>query len=719
MSSTFVAAAAEFGTVLLALALFTGLGWPATGLLPLRRRVDALGAAPVLGFGWFGIAATLLYRAGLPPWSALAVLLASPFGWASLVRALRREKTEAHQSLLLSAGLACVVLLLLLPAWLGGLQFALFQGNEWDERNYVGSSVAYKLHSYAELDPNASIDPADPPPALRTGFGDFGRLNLNWRPTVAITYAALDPLLPGLLTTGAYTYRALMLALWFGAAAFGLRALLRAGPALTMLLSAALTVGFFGQYVLDIDAWSELAGLPLALTAVTVLALLLFPAPASPAGPRAAAAAVMVVAVPPVFFYPEVLPAYGVAAALLLGLAWRWHPRSGLRPALLLGLLLGLAASLLWCALYWHGTLAFLYEQVTSADVARPNWYLHFQRYLWGPDEAEWRRAGAGSAWTPYGLLSAPVDLLSGAFGFYFAVPPPTLPLGVRVAVKILLAGFLVVLIVQATRALVAALREQHPARGAFLLGGLACCATPVALALLDRLWQAGKLLSMIAPLVFLWLVFPLVERRRLDARCAPALLLVLAHLGFGLYRPVAARDPDGIHYPPPYPSVGQPPERKKGVSWDLEALAGVALGLPPREPERAEPGRLRLRGDAPVRSPHPLVSFAPDPELRPQAHAGARGARALEHGRLPASRLPVDLGTTTRRVALPLRGTRRNEAGATLLVSVVLGRCAGRGIRVRSAVLLAPPSFCRQQQRDLDPGGVSVAARRGSSPWS
>ncbi len=232
-----------------------------------------------------------------------------------------------------------------------------------------------------------------------------------------------------------------------------------------------------------------------------------------------------------------------------------------------MGLLLGSAAALLWCAFYWHGTLGFLYRQVTSTEAARPDWHLHFQRYLWGLDDAEWR--GAGSAWTAYGLLSAPVDLLSGAFGFYFAVPPPTLPLAVRVTAKILLAGFLVVLIVQATRALVNVLRDEHPACGAFLLGGLLCCATPVALVLLDRLWQAGKFLSMVAPLLFLWLVLPLVERRRLDARSAPALLLVLAHLGFGLYRPVAARAPDGIHYPLPYPSIQQP-VLKKAVSWDL-----------------------------------------------------------------------------------------------------------------------------------------------------
>jgi len=193
----------------------------------------------VLGFGWFGIAATLLYRAGLPPWSAWAVMLASPYGWASLAPALRSGKAEARETRLLAVGFAGVVLLLLLPAWLGGLQFALHQGNVWDERNYVGASVAYKLHPYSELDPDAPLDPDARRPVPRTALGDFGRVNLLSRPPWRSPTAALDPLLPGLLTTGSYTYRVLMLSLWFGAAAFALRAVLRAGPTLTVLLGAA------------------------------------------------------------------------------------------------------------------------------------------------------------------------------------------------------------------------------------------------------------------------------------------------------------------------------------------------------------------------------------------------------------------------------------------------------------------------------------------------
>ncbi len=566
-----VRAASELGAVLLALGLFTGLGWPATRMLPLERRLRGLAAAPVVGFGWFGVVATLLYRAGLPPWSALLVAaLASPLGWVGLARTLRREREEARPSLLLGGGLVAVVFLLLLPSWVGGLQFALFQGNQWDESNYVGSAVAYRLHSYAELTADAARDPGEAPLALQTGFGDFGSRNLGWRPTVVIGYAALDPLLPGLLATGGYTYRMLMLSLWFCAAGFVLRALFRAGSMQTVLVAAALTIGFFGQYVVDIDAWSELSCVPLALTAMGVLALLLFPSPAAPAGARAGAGLVLALATPTAFFYPEILPAYGVAVPALVGLAWLWRQRSALRPALFSGLLAGGAAALGVCGLFWRGTLGFLYLQITSTEMARPDWYLHFQRYLWGLDLAEWHRAGPGSAWTGYGLLSAPVDFLSGAFGVYFAVPPPTLPLAARVGIKILLAAFLVALVVQATRALVGVVREEHRTRGAFLLGSLVCCATPVGLVLLDRLWQAGKFLSMVAPLLFLWLVLPLVVRRRPLAARVPALVLVLAQLGFGLARPVAAaRARDGIHYPPPYPSVERV-ELKRDISWDL-----------------------------------------------------------------------------------------------------------------------------------------------------
>lgn len=558
---------------MLALGLFTGLGWPLTTLLPLRRRLYGLGAAPVLGFGWLGVVATLLYRGGLPPWSGLLVLLASPIGWAGLVRALRREKEEARPSLALGVSLVGVVLLLLLPSWLGGLQFALFQGNEWDESNYVGSAVAYKLHSYGELDPRAGSAAGEPvantsSSALRTGFGDFGSRNLDWRPTVVIAYAALDPLLPGLLTTGGYTYRVLMLSLWFGAAAFVLRGLLRAGPKETVLAAVALTVGFFGQYVVDINAWSELGGVPLALTGVGALALVLFPSPAAPAAAWGVAGTVLAIGAPTVFFYPEVLPAYGVAVPVLLVLAWLWRCRSALGARLLWGLIVGCGATLAVCGVFWQGTLGFLHQQITNREMARPDLYLHFQRYLWGLDVGAWHRAGAGT-WTPYGLLSAPVDFLSGAFGLYFVVPGPASPLATRVGIKLLLAVFLVALLVQAARSLWNTVREEDRGRGAFLLAAVVSCGTPLGLVLLGRLWQAGKFLSMIAPLLFLGLILPLLVRRGVVAR-APALLLVVAQLGFGLARPVvAARAPDGIHYPPPYPSIGQP-ALKQAISWNL-----------------------------------------------------------------------------------------------------------------------------------------------------
>jgi hypothetical protein len=281
------------------------------------------------------------------------------------------------------------------------------------------------------------------------------------------------------------------------------------------------------------------------------------------------AGAVLAVSAPTAFFYPEILPAYGVSAPALVGLAWLWRRRSALGAPLVAGLLGGAVASLGACALYWRGTLGFLYRQITSRDMVRPDWYLHFQRYLWGLDVSAWRHAGTGSAWTPYGLLSAPVDFLSGAFGVYFAVPGPALPLAARVGVKLLLAVFLALLVAQAVRSAWAAAREEDRGRGAFLLGALVCCGTPLGLVLLDRLWQAGKFLSMVAPLLFLGLAMPLVARRRALAR-APALLLVLAQLGFGLARPVAAsRAGDGIHYPWPYPSIGQP-ELKRSISWDL-----------------------------------------------------------------------------------------------------------------------------------------------------
>jgi hypothetical protein len=90
----------------------------------------------------------------------------------------------------------------------------------------------------------------------------------------------------------------------------------------------------------------------------------------------------------------------------------------------------------------------------------------------------------------------------------------------------------------------------------------------------LQQYWTAGKAFSFIAYLVLLLLIasalrMGLSDRSLLSCSASiVAIGLLLLQLGFFLYRPVAARKPFAIHYPPPYPAIAEL-ELKKTIDYD------------------------------------------------------------------------------------------------------------------------------------------------------
>ncbi len=126
-------------------------------------------------------------------------------------------------------------------------------------------------------------------------------------------------------------------------------------------LASALTVGFFQQYVFDIDSWFELAAQPLYLliVAFTVLAFDdrrfetggIFGTVRLGAIFGALLGAVL-------YLYPEALSIYGIAAAVVLVLAIGQRESRSTALFGLAGLGLGTCAAVLLCLFFWTGTLA-------------------------------------------------------------------------------------------------------------------------------------------------------------------------------------------------------------------------------------------------------------------------------------------------------------------------------------------------------------------------
>ena len=553
-----------------------GVGrWPAQ-LLPGAWADGRRLAAPALGLAITSVVVTVAYRHGL---STRAGLLAcAAVALAGLAAELRGAWAGRPAWALPWRWLAwlAALALLLAPGLIGGPQFTLFRGNQWDAFGYLDAAIAYSRHGYqAVLEAgNAEL--------LRDPLLTHAQGNLAARPSVHLLFAALGAVAPVELHRLPYAFLATLLAI---AAAASLALVGQLAPqarrAGVVLAALAFPLGFWGQYTLDIDAWSQVAAAPLALLLAGVLALM--PLDAEGEGGRAAgwraagAAAVLVAGL--TYLYPEqllfllfaVLPAAGLVALRRGGLsALGWQAaRSAVA-------LCGAATGLL----FPEGTVRFVATQLATTAGAPVSWWQYFQAFLGGRD-----------GWSGRPLEDG-VDLVAGLLGLYHLTPPAggaAVALGIRVALGVAVLGLLTGAVgllrhpSRAGRAL-----DERGGWGASALG-LTVLISLVPMAVLARgghYWPAGKAVAWMSPIFMLLLALPALR----PAGPAPAagswtraaawlaLAFGAVQLGLGGWRLQAARAPDGLFAAPPYP-VAQEPLLKTERCWDVDALAPLVDG--------------------------------------------------------------------------------------------------------------------------------------------
>ncbi|MFI4983125.1 MAG: hypothetical protein ACHQIO_22465, partial [Nevskiales bacterium] len=333
--------------VLGSLALFFALGQPLCEALPGTVVKGRMLAAPVIGFGLFGVAMTLLYRFGVPLAAADAIAIVAAAG---IVAWHRRSLVFSEAALRTIAAIGVVVLLCLVPKWIGGPQFWAFQGNDQDQVNYLAYSAAMRARSYGDL---MALTPAT---ALDNDYLLGARSMLVARPTVCLAFAALATLSGRLTADVGYPFQVVMQVNMLFAATFLLLNCFRAPLRRCLLLGLALTVGFFLQYVFDIDAWSELASLPMVLVGLTA-------AITSMAGSRSwrdagtQGATVAVTATSVLYFYPEAVLEFALPGLAALVVAASVDRRRGVAATVA-----ALAAAPVLCLPFWRATIGHLYR---------------------------------------------------------------------------------------------------------------------------------------------------------------------------------------------------------------------------------------------------------------------------------------------------------------------------------------------------------------------
>lgn len=494
------------------LLLFFGLGAPVALWLP-RSITDRWSAAPVFGLAIFGVVETLAYFYGFLNEATIAL---ATMAAASIVACCIMIRDRVWLIALMGYGLiVCVACLA--PMWVGGSKFALFQANPYDQFNYISAASAYGTQSYRSL--------------METG-GDsehtFIRLAagvLSLRPTAEIVLAAMRPWFYATTVEAAPAFQALLQALSAFGALFVFRNVFGAGKLLGLFVATAFAIGFFPQYVSDINAWSSLSSLSFAPVAVA-LAYLIAAKGAGLAG--AGPLALILTAI--LYFYPESSAACAISCAVvsLGGLALS---KDRVQAAAYLAL--AVCAAIIACLPAWQATLGFMFNQAAASRSIPLGWFFdYYSFYL-----ADF--AGLKVAWSDYRIFSAPIDAVAGLLGVYFIHPPAILSTPVKIAWKLVEAAFFVALIVTILRSI------KTKSNALFVMGCAASIALPLAMIMHGGYWTAGKAVTMAAPLFFVVLAFPLTQPKRLLA--IPAALLLMLHIGFGFQRVIAATNETGI----------------------------------------------------------------------------------------------------------------------------------------------------------------------------
>jgi hypothetical protein len=428
-----------------------------------------------------------------------------------------------------------------LPTMLGGEQFTIFRGNHHDSFNYLESAITYRKMSFPQI---SGLDPVE---LVRRGLFKFGQENLLYRPEITFLYAMLSSFYPGAFIRLDYVLLVYFQFLSFTAVRAVAAKLLPARRIIPVLLAAALVGGFWGQYILDIDSWSQSACTPLAV--FSLLLLIKLTETASNSGTLHFAPKLLalyaIAWIGMFYLYPEaagfLLPAHivcWVVAAWFFGLRVSWFA-SGMTGLSVFGLLLPV----------FNSNVMFLIQQ-GGLSLSGLNWWMYFQAFFFGRDGVN------------HDLFSNAADLTAGALGIYFITPDSAMNLAVAGTERTLILLCAVVLIVRMARGLRSLRSPAWWLLGSYVGASLLCI---LGLFALRQYWTAGKAFSFVAYLVLLLLVAPAFRTPSFDSKWLSRLAKVTAgaflllQLGFLFYRPVASCKPFAIHYPPPYPSVPDP----------------------------------------------------------------------------------------------------------------------------------------------------------------
>jgi hypothetical protein len=562
----------QLGVFLLSLLLFASWGLPVAALRGAMPMMVL--SAPAFGVALLAVVATVFFSFGIHlsviAIGAVAVSLISTIVFRRTVRFMLSGIREAWLA-------SCLVLvfsiIILAPVLADRAALTVFQANIADHFGYMATSVVYSQMDFQQI-LGATLRDHLSNPLLY-----YARPNLHARPAVSILFAVIGSLLPGAGTVGGYAFLcSFAVAGLLSFCAFLLQVFRRSGrtaSVIAVILAGAYACGFWGQYPLDINAWSQVAVMPVLISAWTIVFVELTSPDVVTQGAsrnRAEIAPIIALAIlvaGGIYLYPEGISFHALVLAGAVIAAGR--PRLYRLRDIALALILGAATSLL----FWKGTLGFGANQIHIATTSPVAWWRYFDAYLFGMDPEVNKAlldslANALSKLGPYGVLvpshgASLMTGVSGVVGAYFLTPANLLHLS---ALDVAKSALLFLVLVGLVAGVYGGLRSRNRAYRLLLVcAGLGLLGAMLILQM-GQAWAAGKALSFAAPLLCLAIVAPAMIERRPGAAAsfgpAPWLLAQLCFVGMAV---VGLSDPYGARLRAPYPADLT---YKKLIGWDI-----------------------------------------------------------------------------------------------------------------------------------------------------
>ncbi len=530
-----------------------------------------------------------------------------------------------------------IFLFLALPLFIRGEQYGVFRGNGEDHFNYIDESLAMWGNPYAAYknNPLAICNYPLTLPQKALFAHKFlshdvllhGMEYIYIRPAVGLVLATLLPDGRGNIHWLAFLYVTAIWSLIFAAMCFAWKRVLEAyeiSKSLLLLMGPPLayTVGFWGQYIFDINSWSEIASISLLLAFVFEYAQLLqyLSDPSKHEGKSIVSQylVTLLLAAGAYLFYPEnSLPhAVFIVAATVW---WCMATRKILRFTAVASLAFFWVGVLLISSVpNWKGTGApFIVHQMYDGMEQIPEW-MYFDSYWLGIHgnvyfnhtlPAVFHGLGVLKSFHSYKLGIPPVhvffshlvhgfkllksfdvywfgdhvspvigcistlsNFILALTGMFFVTPDYATSLWLRsgwIFITVILAGAAVYSLVVILFVRFKSNQKVIFLKAFFLLGFFFL----LFLLMRGSLWGFGKGVSYLSAYLFLVLCLGLVENG-FGHRAIRifVIVLIISQMAFGMARLCSARDPNGIGYDnSTYPSLRGGAEIKTQYFLDMD----------------------------------------------------------------------------------------------------------------------------------------------------